>query len=148
MFKIRFLLLCCLFSLPIHGASLPDGCKLISSTEPGVRLAGLARTLYFIKNQHKYDLYLVFGQKPSLTEMIEPNKWSVLTIPQGNSLSFSCVESKPGSEQKVSCGKIIQICRISPSDGVGTKLAEKWLVENSKLKDIKDNLTQSMGNQL
>ncbi len=120
-------------------ASLPSGCDVIELKKPSFELQAKLNQLFYMKNTHPDNIYLV-GTKPNLTIKISPQKWAILLVAANEKNNFFCIESKPGSEQRVACGDVVQICQLSKA-----KIADKfketsWLIKDESLDQASENL--------
>ena len=116
-------------------ASLPKDCDVIDINGASILLKSKSNQLFHIKNIHQDNIYLI-GKTPNLTIKISPKKHAILLSTTAQENSFFCVESKPGSEQRVSCVSVVQICQLNK-----VKIAEKfkktrWIEKNEFFKEF------------
>lgn len=121
-------------------AGLPKGCEIEDIKTELLQLNGQDNTLIYIQNLHPQDIYLA-NQNLQLTTKLIPLQWSVLMPKSKNATTFTCVESKPGAEQRIPCAGLIKICRLSHVEFAGDIENTQWLVSNETLENSYDILT-------
>ena len=137
LFIVFYLISTCIFAQ----SSLPDGCKSLKVAQPQVKLYGREQTGYFILNKSGNAMFISAFNSASLLEKLDSNRWSVLTITKGQEVTFSCIEIKPGSEQKISCQDQLRICQVKLFAQDKRRSKTVWLSENKTLEEISDELT-------
>ncbi len=133
-----FVLFSLFFSFQLH-AGLPKGCEIEDVKTKTLQFKGQDNVLIYIQSVHAEDVYLA-NQDMQLTTKLKPLQWSVLLPKMNQELAFSCVESKPGAEQRVSCMGLIKVCRLSNVEFVEGYEKMQWLVSNESLENSYDIL--------
>ncbi len=121
-------------------ATLPNGCVIEDVKTETVQVKNQAHSLVYIQNAHATDVFLA-SENIQLTTKLVPLQWSVFLPADSDNTEFSCVESKPGSEQRVSCMGLVKICRLSGVEFAGSFEQMQWLVLNESLENSYDLLT-------
>ena len=121
-------------------AALPKGCVIEDVTTQTLQVKNQAHSLVYIQNIHATDVFLA-SDNIQLTAKLVPLQWSVFLPANSDKTEFTCVESKPGSEQKVSCIGLVKICRLSDVEFAGSFEQMQWLVSNESLENSYDLLT-------
>lgn len=129
----------CICALQLH-AGLPKGCEIEDVKTETIEFKGQGKALIYVQNLHPQDVYLA-NQDMQLTTKLSPLQWSVLLPKQNQNASFSCVESKPGAEQRVSCAGLVKVCRLSNVEFAGEFDKMQWLVSNESIENSYDILT-------
>ncbi|AHE65687.1 hypothetical protein [Legionella oakridgensis] len=96
---------------------LPTGCKAIKVNDETVMLSAPKPTLVMIHNISNTDLWVTHPvSEPSASagwsSRLQAGNWSALAV-QNKSFELSCIESKPGHEQQVSCANVLAVCQWS-----------------------------------
>lgn len=120
-------------SLTTHALMLPKGCKIQDINQAQLTLKSNTDALFFIQNNHTMDLYLVDSSQHIMTTKLSPSQWSVLAAKKKQPTIFQCVESRPGSEQRISCQGLMTICQISPKKAFEDFNTSHWAVEDTSL---------------
>lgn len=116
---------------------LPSSCKAVTLQEKSVALSTKKPVLAMIHNLSETDLWITHPvSEPSASagwsSRLQAGNWSSLALDK-ESFELSCVESKPGHEQQVSCKAVIFVCLwpevIIPVKQTGTF----WAGENMNL---------------
>ncbi len=96
---------------------LPNGCIAVVIKNDIVTLKVDKNMFIFIHNLSEENVWLVNqadvdNPQSALSSEIVAGTWSALALNQApQELKLSCIESKPGHEQKVSCQDVLAICQ-------------------------------------
>lgn len=123
-------------------AMLPPGCVIKTIDTQELILSKQENTLIYIQNKGEDDIYLA-NQKPTLTSKLSPKMWSVLQVKDLIEPHFSCIESKPGAEQRVTCQDVLRVCHIATVKSSEVAEKTRWLVENDTLENSAEQLIQN-----
>jgi len=136
--KITGIFLCILLFTTITQAKevLPQGCKPLIIHGNLISISADKPRLIILHNLTKLDLWITHPvhdthMSTGLSSRLEKDKWSALMM---NHMSFelSCIESKPGHEQQVSCKHALSACEW-PATNKHRKKEIFWAAENMKL---------------
>lgn len=106
----------------------PFGCKGVEINDKALVLSAPKPLLVMINNLSKTDIWITHpvtdpGASAGWSTRLQAGKWSALTLRE-KAFELSCIESKPGHEQQVSCESVLAICQWSdismPSKIAGT----------------------------
>lgn len=115
-----FIVFCILFMLVVNGYAqevLPTGCVAVVVKNENVNLKAKKSMYIFIHNLSENDVWLINqteknNLQSTLSSKMVAGSWSALVVNQDiKKLKFSCIESKPGHEQKISCQDVLAICQ-------------------------------------
>lgn len=138
---MRKMTLIVLFFLTVTtNAALPKGCIIEDVKEDDIQLENQASSVVYVQNKKDVDVFLA-NNDAQLTSRLMPGVWSVLLVKDIKKIQFSCIESKPGSEQKISCMNVLNICRIKKVTVSESFKQSLWLVQNESLPGSYDMLT-------
>lgn len=96
---------------------LPAGCSAVVVKDDVVNLPKNKAKFVFIHNLSENNLWLVRQVTEQNSQVVLSSKmgagtWSALILGQNSKdIKFSCIESKPGHEQKISCQDVLAICQ-------------------------------------
>lgn len=127
--------------------SLPYHCQSIAVTQATVMLpAASSPSLVMIYNQSDNDLWITHpitdpSASAGWSSRLQSNHWSALALGQ-DAFELSCVESKPGHEQQISCAGEIMVCLWPNLTEANRKKEPYWAAENMPLRSILSTLRQ------
>jgi hypothetical protein len=96
---------------------LPTGCVALVIKNDIVSLSKDKNKFLFIHNLSQDNIWLVSqiennNLQSVLSSKMDAGSWSALILNQeSKDIKFSCIESKPGHEQKISCQEALAICQ-------------------------------------
>jgi hypothetical protein len=138
--KKNFLLMLCLFSSFVAAQEiLPKGCKPIVIQGSVMTIPQGKPRLITLHNLTETDLWvthpLTEGDiSSSLSSRLQGNRWSLLKM-NTSSFTLSCIESRPGHEQQISCQHVISACEW-PTFKTYRKKDIFWVAENMALSPL------------
>lgn len=122
----------------IAAVEFPSACKGM----PGIKRQWVINadkpSLYLVHNFSSQDIWLTHTpERPSASagwsSRLSAGKWSAILMKHKN-FAFDCTESRPGHEQRTTCGDVIAVCQqqatIKPGDG------GYWVAEDLELKPL------------
>lgn len=140
--SITVLTVLLLLGMSIAKASeLPKGCRILDVNKPDIELSSAKDLMFYIQNDHTSDIYLADKDDPLRTIKISPKHWGVFIAKAKQPSEFSCIESKPGSEQKLACQGMIKICQIETMKYGEPYLNGFWAAQDLTLDQSIDALT-------
>lgn len=119
----------------------PTNCKPFVIQGESTMLATTKASLVMIHNLSQTDLWVTHpvsepGASAGWSSRLQPEHWSALVLTD-KSFELSCIESKPGHEQQVSCANTLAICMFTPitlsDNGVN---APYWAGEDMPLSEL------------
>lgn len=125
--------------------TLPSSCKTMALSGESVTLSAKKPMLAMIHNISSDDLWITHpvsdpGASAGWSSRLQAGNWSALAVDK-ESFELSCIESKPGHEQQVSCSAVITLCNWSaikmPEQNSGTF----WAGENMSLPSLVSHLS-------
>lgn len=135
-----FVILQC--SIVFADQNLLEDCKPINLVKSTINLKEKLPNLIVIYNKTKTNLWITHPiTNPSASagwsSHLHPNKWSVLALNE-NPFELSCVESKPGHEQQISCLEVILLCKWTKKTKLKLKANENtyWFAEDLTKKQL------------
>jgi hypothetical protein len=96
---------------------LPRGCVALVIKNDIVSISKDKNKFLFIHNLSEDNIWLVSqiennNLQSVLSSKMDAGSWSALILNQEpKDIKFSCIESKPGHEQKISCQEALAICQ-------------------------------------
>ncbi len=131
-----------------HGfAAVPKGCEPLSTVKDSIHIKSKKLGVYYFHNMSKSNIYLAFvddgsGRLSRLTSLISPNNYSAISL-EDQSVSINCVESRPGSEQRMDCRGLIDVCQMAKIKGNSAKQKAVWLASDMSLTGVNAKLAYS-----
>lgn len=126
--------------------ALPKACNSIAITQATVTLPNSAPSLILMNNVSEMDLWITHpisepNASAGWSSRLQSKYWSALAL--GNeAFELSCVESKPGHEQQISCAGALVICEWPNLKGADSKKMPYWAAENMPLAELLSSLSQ------
>ena len=120
-------------AIPVWSKAILEDCIKLNTNSDKLALQWQKNSVLLLHNIHDEIIYLAAANNPSLTVKIDPQKWSVLLPPHKQEVNFNCIESKPGSEQRISCKNLVQACRFDYGQGLENIAKGKWLLSDVTL---------------
>lgn len=139
---MRYLVLCLsLLSMNVAAKEmLPAGCNPVLVQDNSLTLTAKANELFMLHNLSDIDLWLTHpisdpSASAGFSSRLQGDHWSALAI-DVESFEISCIESKPGHEQQVSCANVLAVCKLSDVS-IPKKLSGTfWAGENMSLSEL------------
>lgn len=126
---------------------LPNNCQPIAITSATVDFSSFVvqnPTLIIIHNLAKTNLWLTLHDEvanyDNLSSMISADHWAAI-IWSHKSSKFSCIETRPGHEQQISCEGMVFLCRWEITKSKKDIPANFWLAENMSLPILLEHLS-------
>jgi hypothetical protein len=111
----------------------PKGCQAISISDDQMQFEVKPHHLLFFHNLSEKQIWLANANLPKLTRGLTASSWSVLYAPN-LPLSWRCIQSEQGHEQRVSCQEVVAVCQWSAKAPKTMKQVEMlWLLENQTI---------------
>lgn len=114
----------------------PNGCLPVVIDNDLVTLAAEKYAFVVLHNLSKNDLWIIHpanddGSQAAWISKIQSDKWSSLVLnKQASELTFSCIESRPGHEQKINCRDVLAICSWPNASVPDNRKGIFWLAED------------------
>lgn len=131
----------------IHAeTSFPYGCKPMTMTGSTVKLPAKAPGLVLIRNVSESDLWITHpitdpSASAGWSSRLQASRWSAFALgPQA--FELSCIESKPGHEQQVSCTGVLAICEWHNIKSTDKVPPPYWASENMTLPALQAHIGQ------
>lgn len=101
--------------------------------------AGSARII-MIHNLSTVDLWITHpvsdpGATAGWSSRLQSGNWSALSMDQ-SAFKLSCIESRPGHEQQISCKNVVGVCEWSTSASPKKPSGISWAGENMALSPL------------
>lgn len=124
--------------------SFPSGCKAFRVQEEPLLLSAPKPLLVMIHNLSNTELWITHPEsEPSASagwsSRVQAGHWSALVLRE-KSFELSCIESKPGHEQKVPCAGVLAVCQWTDLTMPGEGNETYWAGEDMTLPDLKGHL--------
>lgn len=140
----RLLLMGLLSVLVMDIVAFPKGCNPLSGIKNTITFNAKGQALYFIHNKGMFPIYLAFTNTTGTahagwTTKLDSQQWSALTL-EDRSLPFRCIEEKPGSEQRVSCERVVEACLYVKVIFNKKNKGSYWVADNDTLEMIDEKV--------
>lgn len=137
--KIFLLALSLVCSLTQAKEILPKGCKSLVIEGSLISIPKGEPRLIALHNLTQTDLWVTHPVtegdiSTSLSSQLQKDKWSLLKM-NHTAFTLSCIESKPGHEQQISCKHVISACEW-PTIKKQQKQDILWVAENMTLSPL------------
>lgn len=124
----------------IAGFGFPKGCDPLPGIENTLDFKAKGQVLFYVHNKGALPIYLSFINKTGTahagwTTKLDPDRWSALTI-NDRTLSFHCIEEKPGSEQRVRCYEAVEACTVQGTGFDKGNSGSYWVSDNADINTI------------
>lgn len=128
----------------MFASAFPRGCEPQRNAKKNVTFEAKGQRLFYVHNQNAQTVYLAFINRTGTahagwTSKIDADKWSALTL-DDRTLTFHCVETKPGSEQRVACRSVIGVCLQNNVQFDKNSQGSYWVAENEDLDLINEKV--------
>jgi hypothetical protein len=125
--------------------NLLASCQPIAIKDAPMLLKNIQPMLLLFHNISTNDVWLTHIDNQSKTtagwsSRFSTNRWSALILDK-NDIKLTCIESKPGHEQQVSCMGLITICAWPNVKIPATPIGTFWAVENMALSSMINHLS-------
>lgn len=125
------------------GSIMPPLCKPVMVDKAELNLTAKKPALVLIYNHSNSELWLShpvknIGASAGWTSQLESQKWSALALNKKD-FKLTCIESKPGHEQEVSCQGLVTVCKWPNQESEKSK-GTYWAGENMSLPALKSYL--------
>ena len=115
----------------------PAGCKAIVVKDESVNLTAPKPVVVMVHNLAKHELWLTHPvAEPSAsagwTSRLQGGNWSALAL-HDKSFELSCIESRPGHEQQISCAGVLAVCELGVETKPANDTATYWAGEDMPL---------------
>lgn len=126
--------------------ALPHGCHSIAVTQATVTLPKSPSSLILMNNVSEMDLWITHpisepNASSGWSSRLQTNHWSALALGD-EAFELSCIESKPGHEQQISCSGSLVICEWPGLKGTDSQKMPYWAAENMPLSELLSSLSQ------
>lgn len=120
--------------------TFPHTCQGLPLQKESIILSAKHSMLVLLYNKSSDDIWITHpvsnvSASAGWSSRLEAGKWSALALDKKH-FELSCVESKPGHEQQVSCVELVTVCEwtnvIFPEKNTGTF----WAAENMNLSSL------------
>ncbi len=88
-------------------------CKILSINNDNLEFNVNKSAIFFVHNITANDVWLIANNNAvNLNNKLIAKQWSALILTT-HLLKFSCIESRPGHEQRLSCANLITVCQTT-----------------------------------
>lgn len=122
----------------VHAEEIfPAGCKPFVTQDAQVSIPKGKSGIIMVHNLTDGDLWVTRpisdpNSSPTWSSLLHAGSWSALAW-QGEEFKLSCIESRPGHEQQVSCADALALCQWSKAKLPAQLTTSMWAGENMSL---------------
>ena len=115
----------------------PNHCKPFTLKGESVNLPAGVPRLIMLHNLSEFDLWIThpLSEKENnagWSSRLQTNHWSALALDK-KIFELSCIESRPGHEQQISCEQTLAVCEWPLTKNSGAEQGVFWAGENMSL---------------
>lgn len=115
----------------------PVGCKAVVVKDESVTLTAPKSAVVMIHNLATHELWLTHpvvdpSSSAGWTSRLQGGNWSALAL-HDKSFELSCIESRPGHEQQISCAGVLAVCQFGTETMPANEAATYWAGEDMNL---------------